>query len=211
MPAWMALGIFILGCGRTNREFEGDPKGDDPEHDPVPLVPGSGGADHSEGTEAKGGSGDEPGDTEQGAAGHPSSGTEAEPEADAGSNPEQGADPEPPPTVYPSDCTRIGMTVKDPNTKITWTTVYECGNDGGAGVYEKANYNDRVGTMDTKRSWFVCWKAGAAHAGNNDIWYYTQGDRAASGWGSRAGWGFMPAINVYTKHDPDSAIPPCKF
>ncbi len=158
-----------------------------------------------------------------GAAGQPASGADpgAGPGTDAGTEPDTGTEPdpgtgpdagtEPEPPVYPSDCTRSSKSVKDPNTGITWNTVYYCGNDGAVGVYEKANYNDKVGVMDSTNSWFVCWKAGAEHGGKNNIWYYTQGSVSVAGWGGRAAWGFMPAVDVHTQHDPDSAIPRCTF
>jgi hypothetical protein len=207
MPCWLVLGIFIVGCGRTEREYQAEPSssgsgGDDGS--------GSGGADSSEEANGTGGAAGGSNDTEPGAAGQPATGTEPDMDPAQETEPEQPPETDPP-VVYPSDCTLKSLTVKDPNTGITWATVYVCGNDGGAGVYEKPNYNDKVGIMNSTNSWFVCWKAGTDHAGKNNIWYYTQGSVSTAGWGGRAAWGFMPAINVYTDHDPDSAIPPCSF
>lgn len=216
-PVWMVVGIFVLGCGRTEREYEGGPSTRIPELRPIPADAGSGGddgtgsggADSSEGGAVTGGAGADQSGSELGAAGQPASG--AEPETDPGQEMDPEEEPETEPPVHPSDCTRSSLTVKDPNTGITWNTVYKCGNDGGSGVYEKANYNDKVGIMNSTTSWFVCWKAGADHAGNNNIWYYTQGSVSTAGWGGRAAWGFMPAVDVHTQYDPDSAIPGCSF
>jgi hypothetical protein len=213
------LGMSVLSCGRTDRDFQAGPSSHLPDFRPIPLDPGAGGGEGSEGSEAAGGTGDDRSDSEPGAAGQSGSAAQREPEPEPEPQPEPQPepepepepDPQPDPPVYPSDCTRQSKSVKDPNTGITWNTVYVCGNDGGAGVYEKPNYNDKVGIMNSTNSWFVCWKAGAEHSGNNKIWYYTQGSVSTSGWGGRAAWGFMPAVNVYTDHDPDSAIPQCTF
>jgi len=63
--------------------------------------------------------------------------------------------------------------------------------------------------MNSTSSWFVCYVHGQPHAGGNDIWYYTQGDRVTSHPEYHA-WGFMPALYVHTVHDPgDSRLPAC--
>jgi hypothetical protein len=91
----------------------------------------------------------------------------------------------------------------------TWTADSVCGNDAGAPVYASSSATTRIGVMNTTSSWFVCWVHGAPHAGGNDIWYYTQGDRVVSHPEFHA-WGYVPAVNVHTTHDPgDSRLSQC--
>jgi hypothetical protein len=63
----------------------------------------------------------------------------------------------------------------------------------------------------TTTTWFVCWVHGQQHAGGNDIWYYTVGDRAIAGMEGRSKWGYMPAVDVNTPtgSDPWPTMPTC--
>lgn len=195
-PTWVLLSLVALSCGQTSREYDSSRKEQPGPYRPVPIGSGSGGTKGSAGGDEAGGQAGSESEREPGSAGR----SEPEPE------------PEPAPEpVWPSDCTPKALTASDPNTGLTWSTVYLCKNDGNAPVYERPDYANHVATMQTTESWFVCWSAGQPHAGNNDIWYYTQGDASTSGWDGRHGWGFMAAVNVHTRHDPDSAIPECPF
>lgn len=100
---------------------------------------------------------------------------------------------------------------EDPNTGIVWTGAFNCHNGAGAPLYADPNKATVVGWMDTTTSWFVCYARGAVHGGNNDVWYYTRGDRAASGQSARKGWGYMPAQHLTTQVDPYPGIPECPW
>jgi len=108
-----------------------------------------------------------------------------------------------------STCTPRTESHSDPNTGQSWTTVWTCGNQAGAAMYLGANNSTVVSHMDSPSSWFVCYRRGEMHAGGNNVWYYSQGDRAAAGWSGRQAWGYMPAVNVFTTTDPSPGIPQC--
>jgi hypothetical protein len=108
-----------------------------------------------------------------------------------------------------SGCTQQSESHSDPNTGQSWATAWYCGNQAGAAMYVGANNSTPVAYMDSTTSWFVCYRHGETHAGGNDVWYYSQGDRAAAGWSGRQAWGFMPAVNVRTTSDPAPGIPEC--
>jgi hypothetical protein len=108
-----------------------------------------------------------------------------------------------------ADCTKKTMSVSDPNTGQSWSSVYTCGNTGGAALYLGSNPANVIGWMDSTTSWFVCYARGAQHSGGNNIWYYTQGDRYASGYSARNKWGYMPAVNLTTTTDPNPGVPMC--
>jgi len=108
-----------------------------------------------------------------------------------------------------SDCEQQSEHESDPNTHKSWEPVFYCHNAAGAPLYAQPSNGPVVGWMDTRKSWFVCYARGARHAGNNDVWYYTQGDRAAAGYTARNAWGYMPAVHLTTKVDPYPGIPAC--
>ncbi|NEA72026.1 hypothetical protein [Streptomyces sp. SID13588] len=108
-----------------------------------------------------------------------------------------------------ASCSQRSESHTDPNTGQSWSSVSYCGNDSGAPLYAGANNSTLVGWMDSTNSWFSCYRHGQQHAGGNDVWYYTQGDRSASGWQGRQAWGFMPAVNLWTSTDPSPGVPPC--
>ncbi len=91
----------------------------------------------------------------------------------------------------------------------SWSKVWYCNNSGGTPMYAAADYNTQVAWMDSTYSWFVCWRHGAWHSGQNDVWYYSQGDRYVAGYGYRKQWGFMPAVKVSTTVDPHPEMPQC--
>ena len=107
------------------------------------------------------------------------------------------------------NCTRRTESHTDPNTGVSWSTVWYCGNRSGAPMYASTNTNTVIGWMDSSTSWFSCYSHGAQHAGGNNVWYYSQGDRSASGQSARQAWGYMPAVNVWTDVDPHPNIPEC--
>jgi hypothetical protein len=113
-------------------------------------------------------------------------------------------------TAHAADCNQqTGTAKRDPNTGWSWTTWWNCGNDRGAKMYRDPNTTTHTAYMDTSPSWFVCWKRGASHAGGNNVWYYSQGDRSAPGQSARHAWGFMPAVNVHTSTDPWPGMAEC--
>jgi hypothetical protein len=78
---------------------------------------------------------------------------------------------------------------------ITVATGWICGNRVGASLYAGADRVFKVSTMVSNPSWFVCYQRGAWHEGQNNVWYYTKGDRMAPGAGAAGNWGFMPAVD----------------
>jgi hypothetical protein len=103
-----------------------------------------------------------------------------------------------------------GVSVSDPNTGWYWTTRWICGNSGGARMYGDARGDSAVTAyMDSTTSWFVCYRRGQTHAGGNDVWYYSLGDRAGAGQSGRSKWGYMPAVNLTTSIDPAPGMPAC--
>lgn len=108
-----------------------------------------------------------------------------------------------------ASCTKKTGSAKTDPDGHSWTTWWICGNDSGAKMYRTPATTTLTGYMDTTSSWFVCWKRGAQHAGGNNVWYYSQGDRSASGQSARKAWGFMPAVNVWTSVDPWTGMAEC--
>jgi hypothetical protein len=113
------------------------------------------------------------------------------------------------PDAAPSGCTRKTESRTDPNTGARWDSIWFCGNDGGAALYLDASAGTPVANMDTQWSWFVCFRHGAAHAGGNDVWYYTEGDRAVPGAPATKLWGYMSAVNVKAEPHPYPGVPAC--
>jgi len=82
-----------------------------------------------------------------------------------------------------------------------------CGNKGNIPVYRGASASWPVsGTLLSTYSFFECYRYGDQHAGGNNIWYYTEGDRPANGYD---GWGYVPAVDVYTPTDPMPGMTLC--
>jgi hypothetical protein len=82
-----------------------------------------------------------------------------------------------------------------------------CGNKANVPVYRGAGFDWPVsGTLVSTYSWFQCYLYGAQHAGGNNIWYYTKGDRPQNGYD---GWGYVPAVDVYTSTDPAPGLNLC--
>ena len=98
---------------------------------------------------------------------------------------------------------------KADNRGNRWSTGWICGNRGGAAIYAGADQVFRVSTMLSNPSWFVCYVRGIWHSGQNNVWYYTKGDRMAPGAGAAGNWGFMAAADVWTSRDPWPGIPYC--
>jgi hypothetical protein len=112
--------------------------------------------------------------------------------------------------AHAGTCTRQSIpTIKDPNTGWAWAVRWVCGNRPGALMYGNADVNTATAVMDSGRSWFLCWRRGQMHAGGNNVWYYSLGDRAISSPVDRQKWGYMPAVDVYTDTDPWAGMPQC--
>ncbi|MFB4308031.1 hypothetical protein [Actinomadura sp. GTD37] len=102
-------------------------------------------------------------------------------------------------------CRRLTGTIEDMRAKRTWPFMFQCPNRPRVGVYEEAAFGTEVAVLDTDPSWFICWTRGAEHQGGNDVWYYTQGDRA-TGRPELNGWGYVPASDLRVGKAPDPAI-----
>ncbi|MFC4113639.1 hypothetical protein [Nonomuraea zeae] len=82
-----------------------------------------------------------------------------------------------------------------------------CGNDAPVKLW--AGWKGKpspVGFRDnllSNPSVFKCWARGTPHAGENDIWYYAQGDTYGK-------WGWLGANNVHTKDDPPIGMAKCR-
>jgi hypothetical protein len=96
-------------------------------------------------------------------------------------------------------------------TGTTFNQVWYCGNYGGSWMYVNPDFLESPvsGYMDSTWSWFACYKRGREHAGGNNVYYYSQGDRSAPGQEWRHAWGYIPAVNVYTDVDPWPGMPEC--
>jgi hypothetical protein len=118
------------------------------------------------------------------------------------------------PLAAQASCTHRNVSHYDAYTGRTWTSDWVCGNRSGAALYGCASFISAcgvIGWIDTSTSWFVCWGRGAAHAGGNNIWYYTLGDRIAPGEERQHGWGFVPAVDVWTSTDPWPGMTECNI
>ncbi|MEU7123168.1 hypothetical protein [Streptomyces zaomyceticus] len=118
------------------------------------------------------------------------------------------------PLVAQASCTARNVSHYDAYTGRTWTRDWVCGNRAGAALYGCASFISAcsaIGWIDTSTSWFVCWGRGAAHSGGNNIWYYTMGDRIAPGRERNHGWGFIPAVDVWTSTDPWPGMTECNI
>src|SRR4051794_21469350 len=91
-----------------------------------------------------------------------------------------------------AECTSKAESYADPNTGQSWNSVTYCGDDANTPLYVGANSSTPAGTLLSTTSWFVCYRHGEQHAGGNDVWYYTQGDRSAEGQEFRRAWGYTP-------------------
>ncbi|WP_187438023.1 hypothetical protein [Actinomadura decatromicini] len=102
-------------------------------------------------------------------------------------------------------CRPLRGTIEDSRTHQTWPNLFQCPNRPRVDVYEKAAFGTKVAVLETDPSWFICWTRGERHSGGNDVWYYTQGDRA-TGRPELNGWGYVPASTLRTARAPDPAI-----
>ena len=98
---------------------------------------------------------------------------------------------------------------RDATTGWIWATLWYCRTNIGAAVYEDANYQTKMATMQTSPSWFACYRRGAMHRGGNDVWYYTLADLSEPAFKRRQPWGYMPAIDVAVKVHPWPGVPAC--
>jgi hypothetical protein len=77
-----------------------------------------------------------------------------------------------------------------------------CGGRAGAKGYADRSYRSATrGQLNGTYNWFVCWGHGDPHAGQNDIWYWTELDNGA--------WGNVPAVDVNTGQDPAPGLREC--
>ncbi|MFI0352309.1 hypothetical protein [Actinomadura sp. 9N407] len=104
-----------------------------------------------------------------------------------------------------TSCQYLRGTIDDTRTKRTWAHLYQCPNQPGTDVYLEAASGTKVAVLDTDPSWFICWVRGERHQGGNDVWYYTQGDRA-TGRPELNGWGYVPASALHVARHPDPAV-----
>lgn len=99
--------------------------------------------------------------------------------------------------------------VRDVTTGWSWTTLWHCHNRTSANLYQDPDFHSKTAQMSDEPSWFVCYRHGAKHAGNNDIWYYTLGDVPHPRLQRRQPWGYMPAVDVLVGTHPWPGMPLC--
>jgi len=116
-----------------------------------------------------------------------------------------------PPQAMGSCTHRPGVVHSDRAWGKAWYGDWVCGNAAGTNVYVSPHLDNSLvsAKLDTNPSWFVCYVRGDWHAGGNNVWYRTQGDRIVGYPGAYA-WGFVPAVNVWTSTDPWPGMPVCK-
>ncbi|MFJ7984324.1 hypothetical protein [Streptomyces sp. NPDC096351] len=118
------------------------------------------------------------------------------------------------PLAVQASCTARNVSHYDAYTGRTWTRDWVCGNRAGAPLRACGSFIPAcsvIGWLDTSPSWFVCWASGPPHSGGNNIWYYTMGDRVAPGGERNHGWGFIPAVDVWTSTDPWPGMTECNI
>ncbi|MFC9793200.1 hypothetical protein [Streptomyces sp. NPDC057695] len=118
------------------------------------------------------------------------------------------------PLAAQASCTARNVSHYDAYTGRTWTRDWVCGNRTGAPLRACGSFIPAcgvIGWLDTSPSWFVCWASGPPHSGGNNIWYYTMGDRIAPGGERNHGWGFIPAVDVWTSTDPWPGMTECNI
>lgn len=83
-----------------------------------------------------------------------------------------------------------------------WDGLY-CGNTAGVALRAAPGPSwPVVDRLDSNPSYFKCWVRGIAHAGGNNVWYLTYGDRSGN-------WGYAEAGSVWTYTDPFPRVPAC--
>ena len=108
--------------------------------------------------------------------------------------------------------TGVGLFGSSPHVAAADCSVHSdsrlyCGNTANARLHWDPNYTSPVsGIMQTRYSWFTCWRHGQMHPGHNDIWYLTEGDIPQNGY---SGWGYMAAADVSTTTDPAPGLTQC--
>jgi hypothetical protein len=113
------------------------------------------------------------------------------------------------PTATAGSCThRTGVSHTDYMGNV-FRQDWVCGNAAPTTVYANTDYGYIAGWLDSRRSWYVCWRIGQLHGGGNKVWYRTQGDRVGSDYYWRRGWGYVPAVSVETSVDPWYGMPAC--
>lgn len=92
-----------------------------------------------------------------------------------------------------------------------WIRDFMCANRPETPLYLTVDGRERIGTLETQRSWFVCWELGRVQGGEATVWYYTQGDRTEPGGERWEGWGFAEAEHVDVSAHPPPNMPRCQF
>jgi len=94
--------------------------------------------------------------------------------------------------------------------KHIWTTDYLCPNHNSVPLFKYPGSAEKIGQMETVKSWFVCWTVDQNSANEADsVWYYTLGDQKEPGADKQHGWGFMPARDVPIQKHPWPGMPLC--
>jgi transcriptional regulator with XRE-family HTH domain len=114
----------------------------------------------------------------------------------------------------PQACTTRASGVEHRDEQLgarVWTADVVCHNDVNAPLYLTPDSAQRIGVMDTPKSWFVCWLPGRVQADSGRVWYYTRGDRSEPGTQRLQAWGFMASEHVNATHHPWPTLPRCDF
>ncbi|MFE4634901.1 hypothetical protein ACFRJ1_16210 [Streptomyces sp. NPDC056773] len=93
---------------------------------------------------------------------------------------------------------------------MAWPIDLYCANTPGDVTSQSFTGSPVTGRMTKTKSWFVCWKIGAPHAGKNSVWYYTKGDEVVNNPGQQA-WGYMPANALGTTKAPFPGLRKCTW
>ncbi|GAA1520462.1 hypothetical protein GCM10009677_62090 [Sphaerisporangium rubeum] len=90
-----------------------------------------------------------------------------------------------------------------------WTRDFVCVNRTDTPLYADVSGTARIATLDTPKSWFVCWDLGRVQADGGRVWYYTRGDRSEPLQERWEGWGFVAAEHVTATTHPIPDMPRC--
>jgi hypothetical protein len=92
-----------------------------------------------------------------------------------------------------------------------WTRDFVCANRTDTPLYVDVDSTEKIATLDTPKSWFVCWELGRVQADGGRVWYYTRGDRSEPGKERWEGWGFVGAEHVTAPTHPVPNMPRCAW
>ncbi|MEO3814885.1 hypothetical protein ABGB17_38310, partial [Sphaerisporangium sp. B11E5] len=90
-----------------------------------------------------------------------------------------------------------------------WTRDFVCVNRPDTPLYRDVDSTEKIATLDTPKSWFICWNLGRVQADGGRVWYYTRGDRSEPRKERWQGWGYVAAEHVTAPTHPVPNMPRC--